>query len=209
MPRGICSLALALCFAIVIAVPNAVSQPNPLAGIRIAPEARVSYERARDYGDWMRMSAPYNRCFNVRDQVLSDESRRRLRVKRPSGTGWRCTITAGLWNDPYTGKRFTNPKHLDVDHVVPLKEAHQSGAHRWSRDRRREYANELRDPKHLLAVSLAENRRKGDRDPPNYMPRNTAFHCRYLEYWIAIKRRWNLSMDRVEAAFIRRRLAAC
>jgi hypothetical protein len=204
MPRFAYSVVLALLFAIGVAVPNAASQSDPLAGIRIEPEASVPYDRERDYGDWIRMSVGFNRCFNVRDQVLSDESAKRsFKFKQPSRGNWRCTVTAGAWNDPYTGTRFTNPKDLDIDHVVPLKEAHLSGAHLWPKEKRRLYANELRDPNHLIAVSFAENRSKGDKDPPNYMPPNTAYHCKYLKIWVSIKRKWQLSMDQIEATFIR------
>ena len=199
----------AVALAAFLFLPPASAQTDPLAGIRIEPEASVSYNRARDYGGWLRMSAPYNRCFNVRDQVLAEESTKsRFKFDEPE-TGWRCKITAGSWKDAYTGNRATDPKELDIDHLVPLKEAHLSGGHRWSKEKRKEYANFLRDPNHLIAVDFSENRKKGDKDPPNYMPPNDAYHCTYLRNWIAVKRRWELSMDSAEAVFIRDRYSAC
>jgi hypothetical protein len=207
--RRFCLVPFALSYILVAPVDAAKAQSDLLAGIRVTTVARVSYNRARDYGGWLRMSAPYNRCFNVRDQVLADESpKSRLKFKQPVH-GWRCTIIAGSWRDPYTGRRTTDPKKLDIDHVVPLKEAHLSGGHLWPKEKRILYANYLQDPKHLLAVDFSENRKKGDKDPPRYMPPDPRFHCRYLKYWVAIKRQWKLSMDRTEAAFVRQRLARC
>ena len=196
--------------AVVLALTMGAAAADSLQGIRIEPEADLSYNRSQDYGGWMRMNTPYNRCFNVRDQVLQDESEpSAFEFKQPLGSGWHCTVTSGRWKDRYTGTWQTDPKELDIDHVVPLKEAHRSGAHQWPKSKRREYANYLRDPDHLLAVSATENRSKGDKDPAKYMPPNQEYHCTYLRMWVAIKRRWDLTMDEIEAAFIRARLVSC
>jgi len=201
---------LSVVLSATISVIDAEAQPDPLAGVRIEPEAMVSYDRPTQYGGWIRMNAPYNRCFSVRDQVLADESTKsRFRFKQPTGGGWRCVVTVGSWSDPYTGTRFTDPRELDIDHVVPLREAHVSGAYAWSKAKRIEYANFLRDPQHLIAVAFSENRKKGDKDPPEYMPPRGAYHCTYLRIWTAIKLRWDLTMDQAEATFVRQRLAAC
>ena len=63
-------------------------------------------------------------------------------------------MVSGSWNDPYSGKTITDATKLDIDHMVPLKEAHQSGAANWSRERKRAYANDLDDPERLVAVDL-------------------------------------------------------
>jgi hypothetical protein len=70
-----------------------------------------------------------------------------------------------VWRDPYTGRTFSNPSDLDIDHMVPLGHAHASGGHAWDASRRREYANDLRYRWHLLAVYRSANRAKGDRSP--------------------------------------------
>ena len=183
---------------------------DPLDGIRIEPEANVAYNPAKDYGGWLRMSEPYNRCFTVRDQVLADESiKSKLKVDPPEPGKWRCTIAAGSWSERYAGGRVTDPRELDIDHMVPLKEAHVSGAYLWPKDKRVAYANDLKDPRHLLAVSASENRKKGDKDPAKYMPPRAAFHCTYLRYWVAVKKRWDLAMDQIEANFVRQGLERC
>jgi hypothetical protein len=167
-----------------------------LHGIRIEPEAKVSYDRARDYGGWRTKD-----CMSTRMIVLRDESepeRTQIR-KKENGS---CDVWIGLWHDPYTGTDFTDPRKLDIDHLVPLKQAHLSGAHKWSKAKRKDYANYLADEWHLLAVSLSENRSKSDQDPATWLPPNENFVCTYLAQWIAVKRKWELSMDERERASI-------
>ena len=74
------------------------------------------------------------------------------------------------WHDPYTGRVFTDPSLLDVDHVVPLKEAFDSGAKEWSRDKMVRYFNDLEHKDHLIAVDRSANRSKGARDPARWLP---------------------------------------
>jgi hypothetical protein len=76
-----------------------------------------------------------------------------------------CRVGGGVWRDPYTGRTFSNPSDLDIDHMVPLGHAHASGGHAWDASRRRQYANDLRYRWHLLAVYRSANRAKGDRSP--------------------------------------------
>lgn len=147
-------------------------------------------------------------CFNVRDQVLADETY--MPVETRPASGGRCLVVSGLWFDPYTGMTFTNSQDVEIDHVVALNEAHQSGGWNWDNARRRDYANYLADPFHLIAVYKVENgrSRKSDKDPSDYMPLNTAFHCAYIGAWISIKDRWDLTVDAAEVTAIRRVIAA-
>ena len=74
-------------------------------------------------------------------------------------------MVSGSWNDPYSGRTITDASKLDIDHMVPLKEAHESGAANWPRERERAYANDLDDPDTLIAVDRRLNRQKGAKDP--------------------------------------------
>ena len=42
----------------------------------------------------------------------------------------RCRVIGGTWRDAYSGLFHTDPSVLDVDHFVPLAEAHRSGGWR-------------------------------------------------------------------------------
>jgi 5-methylcytosine-specific restriction endonuclease McrA len=213
-------IVIALFAALISSTTSSIAQPNfppfnlflaftdPLFGIRIEAAARVRYNRARDYGGWQRMAEPLNRCFTTREQVLSDESTTPVRIRR-TRSGWHCTIATGTWIDPYTAQNITNAKQMDIDHLVPLKEAHLSGGYLWPKEKRVEYANNRQNPDHLIAVSFSQNRRKGDRDPPRYMPPNPEYRCTYLRNWVTVKRQWDLSMDPREADFVREQLRDC
>jgi len=61
----------------------------------------------------------------------------------------------------------------------------------------------------LIAVSARSNRSKSDRDPNNWMPPATSFHCQYVGRWIAVKHRWSLSVDSAEKNFLSGKLASC
>ena len=81
-----------------------------------------------------------------------------------------CRVESGEWNGPYTGEQFTDPIDLDVDHMVPLANAHRSGGWLWSESRRRDYANDLSYEGHLIAVQNSQTgpraqtvRKAGDR----------------------------------------------
>ena len=120
-----------------------------------------------------------------------------------------CSVKSGKWKDPYTGKIFTDPKMLDIDHMVPLKNAHESGAWTWSAKQKQEYANYLKFRRHLLAVSLSENRRKGDKGPDKYLPPHEAYLCTYVQDWVKIKEDWELEMTEDEGMAVSRIMQEC
>ena len=165
-----------------------------LRGIPIANENGRGYSRSL-FKHWI--DADGDSC-NTREEVLIDESQSRAQVD-PFG----CKVIEGDWFSPYDGQVFTSPSDLDVDHLVPLKEAWDSGAWSWTSTRRQSFANDLSDPRTLIAVSASQNRSKGDKDPSNWIPVRQAYLCTYLADWVAVKARWGLSMDQSEAGRIR------
>jgi len=143
-------------------------------------------------------------CQDARQEVLIAESERPVEL---SADG--CRVETGLWLGRFTGERFTDPSDLHVDHMVPLAEAHRSGAHRWSRARRDAYANDLGDPRSLIAVSAGANMSKGADDPAHWLPENNAYRCTYVRDWVAVKQRWDLSMDPAERRAVEQVLRTC
>jgi hypothetical protein len=177
------------------------SAADPLAGITIEPEINTpKFDRASQYGDWI--DADHD-GEDTRQEVLIAE------FLIPVTTNAAGKVVAGLWVGPYASFITRDPKALDIDHMVPLNEAHRSGGHSWGPDRRQAYANSLADPNHLVATWHSTNRSKGDKDPANWMPPNRSYWCDYLNNWIAIKREWSLSMDDAEAKAIRKGLKVC
>jgi len=134
-------------------------------GHRSPPDAAYNRE------DYLPRWADADRdCQNTRQEVLITESHVAVTLDNRG-----CRVISGQWHDPYTGRVFTDPRKLDIDHLVPLKEAHDSGAASWSQPRKRAYANDLSYPEALIAVYNGANRAKGPRDPASWLPPNTAY----------------------------------
>ncbi|HYD98387.1 MAG TPA: HNH endonuclease family protein [Alphaproteobacteria bacterium] len=171
-----------------------------LASVRVEPERRAGYDREA----WPHWLTADGSCLTARERVLEAESLERVR-KTPDG----CGIVGGRWLDLYTQETYTEPAALDIDHLVALQEAHDSGGHAWSRERRAEFANDLSDPRTLIAVGAAVNRAKGAKGPEEWLPPDPAYRCRFVADWVSVKARWGLSMDESERVAIGNILADC
>ncbi|MFC8919510.1 HNH endonuclease family protein [Streptomyces sp. NPDC057116] len=109
----------------------------------------------------------------------------------------------------YDEERVTAASALDVDHMVPLAEAWDSGASGWTVARRQAYANDLDDERSLIAVTAKSNRSKADQDPAQWMPPATGQHCAYVADWTATKLRWQLTLDDTERQALATTAAHC
>ena len=136
-------------------------------------------------------------CQDTRQEVLISESLQPV-VLDDRG----CRVVSGEWLDLYTGQTFTDPSKLDIDHFIPLSEAHRSGADTWTPEQRQSFANDLMNEHSLIAVSASANRSKGDRDPANWLPPDESFQCEYIKRWVAVKEHFNLRMDATERNFL-------
>lgn len=160
-----------------------------LQRIRVENEYQVGYDRAL-FEHWRDIDG--DGC-DSRDQVLKRDS-----ISLPQVDPVNCDVIAGDWVSPYDGARWSNPSDIDIDHVVALKEAWDSGAWAWSAAQRKAFANDTSDSRTLLAVTDSVNQSKSDKDPSNWLPPLQSYTCTYLGNWIAVKVRWNLSMDSSE-----------
>ena len=160
-----------------------------LQTIRVENEYQVSYDRAL-FDHWRDIDG--DGC-DSRDQVLKRDS-----ISLPQVDPVNCNVIAGDWVSPYDGGRWSNPSDIDIDHVVALKEAWDSGAWAWSAAQRKAFANDTSDSRTLLAVTDSVNQSKSDKDPSNWLPPLQSYTCTYLGNWIAVKVRWSLSMDSSE-----------
>jgi len=134
------------------------------------------------------------------------DTREEVLIRDAAGTaevGASCGVTSGVWYSAYDGVWLDHATQLDVDHVVALKEAWDSGANDWTTLRREAFANDLDDPHALIAVSSSSNQSKGAADPSNWLPDNLDDQCRYIVAWVIVKARWELSMDEGEHGRIR------
>lgn len=191
-----------LIFIVMIGITSIISitddtQDEPL----VSNESTIVYVRNEYLPYWADIDQD---CQDTRQEVLISESKIEVGLNE-SG----CKVISGSWLDPYTGQTFKDPSELDIDHVVPLYEAHFSGAMEWTQDHKRQYSNDLSNPNTLIAVYNGANRSKGSSDPENWMPPNNAFHCEYITMWIDVKSQFNLEMDERESNFIENKLEEC
>ena len=126
--------------------------------------------------------------LNTRHEVLAEESLIKPVISNNK-------VVSGKWFDKYTGKYFTNPSDLDIDHLVPLKNAYISGASNWSKKKKNRYYNYLKYDNHLIAVSKSANRNKSDKSPVEWLPPNKEYQCEYVREWYKIKTAWGLSIE--------------
>lgn len=153
----------------------------------VAPEAHHdAYDREAFGNGWVSQDG----C-STRDLVLRHES-----LVPPTVSG--CSVVAGEWHSWYDGRTVTDPGGIDIDHLVPLAEAWSSGAHAWTDEQRRAFANDLDRPDALVAVTAAVNREKGDLDPNDWRPHHPDAHCRYAAAWVIQKHTWGLTADAAE-----------
>ena len=155
--------------------------------------------------DWGRWFDADKDCQDTRQEVLIAESVVPVTFK----DGKTCIVESGEWLDPYTNETFTDPSALDIDHMVALHDAHDSGGFAWETEKKRLYFNNLDDPKHLIAVSASANRSKGDRGPDEWLPPNPAFRCQYIKDWSSVKSNWELTMAETESAMVGYMLRVC
>lgn len=137
-------------------------------------------------------------CQHARTEVLIAESK----VAPTYSTSSHCTVTKGKWFSYYDGAYWTNPSDVDVDHMVALKEAWESGARSWSSEARTRYANDLGNAASLVAVTDNVNQSKSDRDPAQWLPPRASVHCAYAIHWVKVKYRWRLTIDSAERSML-------
>lgn len=154
----------------------------------------VNYNRTEQFGRWI--NDPNDEtCYNTRALVLMRDSVHPVVYKDNN----HCVVQSGHWNDPYTGKVFTSTDDIQIDHLVPLKNAYLSGAYKWTFRARCLYANYLGEEFHLISANGSENMKKGDKGPDKYIPPDSSYTCTYLKNWLKVKFLWGLKMTVAEA----------
>lgn len=157
--------------------------------IRIERERPAGYRRTL-FKHWLDVDG--DGC-DAREQVLKRDA-----TGLPQVDPFKCFVVEADWVSPYDGKKTSDRTEVDIDHMVALKEAWDSGAWGWTESQRTAYANDTSDSRSILAVSSSSNRSKSDKDPSNWLPPLKSYWCIYVSNWISVKARWNLSMDESE-----------
>ena len=125
-------------------------------------------------------------------------------------TGTRdCKVISGQLYDPFSGKTLTfssSKSTVDIDHLVSLSNAWQTGAAYFDKKTRELLAN---DPLNLLAVDAKLNRQKGDGDAATWLPPLKSYRCEYVARQVAVKAKYSLWVTSAEKNAITRVLSSC
>jgi len=130
-------------------------------------------------------------CQDTRTEVLIDQADGHVTLSHDG-----CKVVVGLWDDPYTGMKFTKPSDIQIDHIIPLEAAWQRGGWQWDAKKREEYANWMPG---LIAVQGRANQSKGNRGPAEWLP-PAMDKCEYVELWFDVAREWDLFVTTAEAS---------
>ncbi len=162
--------------------------------------AKTGYTRAQFGDGWAKIGS----C-DMRNIILH----RDLQSVVVSGS---CKVASGSLQDPYTGKTVTFTRgeqtsdDVQIDHVVALSNAWQTGAQQLTLTQRIALAN---DPLELVAVDGDSNQAKGDGDAATWLPPHKPFRCQYVARQIAVKAKYNLWVTQAESDAMRRVLGEC
>ncbi|MER6721433.1 HNH endonuclease family protein [Streptomyces halstedii] len=172
---------------------------DAVALLPVGEESRTGYER-NSFRHWIDEDG--DGCDTRREVLLAEA------VTKPE-QGPRCTLTGGSWVSYYDEVEVTDAKKLDIDHMVPLAEAWDSGASQWTAERREQYANDLGSERSLVAVTAKTNRSKSDKDPAQWLPPAASAQCTYASDWVATKLRWKLTIDTQEKTALEKLAGEC
>ena len=174
-----------------------------LSALSVAPHSHLyTYDRDDWGGNWTDADQD---CQNTRHEVLQLESQRPVTFSRTR----RCYVDTGLWTGPWSGETFTRASALDIDHHVPLKNAHISGGALWSREKKVAYYNDMELEAALQAMKNSLNRTKGASGPEEWKPPVQDTWCQYARDWIEVKTKYSLSVTSAEKTALTVMLDTC
>ncbi|WP_006292826.1 GmrSD restriction endonuclease domain-containing protein [Scardovia inopinata] len=177
-----------------------------LAALAVKGRApKTGYSRAKFSKGWE--DVDYNGC-DTRNDILD----RDLIDKTYKDGTHDCVVLTGILHDPYTGQTIhfrrgqKTSRQVQIDHVVALSDAWQTGAQQIDADLRKQLAN---DPFNLLAVQGAANEQKSDGDAATWLPANKSYRCSYVARQIGVKHKYNLWVTAAEKNAMSAVLSSC
>ena len=123
-----------------------------------------------------------------------------------------CLVLSGTLVDRYSGETINfvrgnvTSMEVQIDHVVALSNAWQTGAFKLSAAQRTALAN---DPLNLFAVKGKLNSQKSDGDAATWLPPLKSFRCAYVSQQISVKAKYGLWVTPPEKAAMVSILSKC
>lgn len=124
----------------------------------------------------------------------------------------KCVVFSGILDDPYTGDRIdfqrgqSTSSKVQIDHIVALSDAWNSGASHWNESKLRAFGN---DPYNLAAVDGTANTQKSNSSADEWLPANAAARCLYVATQVGVKEHYALTVTQTEAQKMREVLGSC
>ncbi|KAK4650938.1 hypothetical protein QC762_701290 [Podospora pseudocomata] len=197
--------------SVLAVVASAIPMPAP------APPGIPSKSTAQTQLNALTVKANYDNGGYNRDlfphwNTVSGACNTRETVLKRDGTNVvtnsACASTSGTWYSPFDGATWTAASDVDIDHMVPLKNAWISGAYQWTAAKRTQFANDLNTPQ-LWAVTDNVNQAKSDKSPDSWKPPLTSFYCTYAKSWVAVKYSYGLSITSAEKSALTSMINTC
>ena len=166
---------------------------------------KTGYTRAQFGQTWADVDR--NGCDTRNDILKRDLTSITYRAKTRN-----CVVESGTLIDRYSGETINFVKgnissmEVQIDHVVALSNAWQTGAFKLSADQRKALSN---DPLNLFAVKGRLNSQKGDGDAATWLPPLKSFRCSYVAQQIAVKAKYSLWVTAPEKAAMVSILTKC
>ena len=166
---------------------------------------KTGYTRAQFGPAWADVDR--NGCDTRNDVLKRDLTSITYRAKTRN-----CVVETGTLVDRYSGETINFVKgnissmEVQIDHVVALSNAWQTGAFKLTADQRKALSN---DPLNLFAVKGRLNSQKGDGDAATWLPPLKSFRCSYVTQQIAVKAKYSLWVTAPEKAAMVSILAKC
>jgi len=170
---------------------------------------KTGYARAQ-FGDaWtddVDVAGGHNGCDTRNDILGRDLTQTAF---KPGTRG--CVVLNGVLHDPYSAQTVSFSRTVDaaavqIDHVVALSNAWQTGAQQLSAQQRQDLAN---DPANLQATTRAMNEQKGDGDAATWLPADKSYRCGYVASQITAKALYGLWVTPAERAAMITVLTGC
>ncbi|WP_434999987.1 HNH endonuclease family protein (plasmid) [Vibrio scophthalmi] len=155
------------------------------------------YNRS-DYRHWIDSNG---NGLNTRHELLQSMS-----VNTVTYNKKKSRVLRGKWHDSYSGKIFFDSSDLEIDHIVPLKFAHDRGAWRWNPAEKERFANDMEN---LLPVDGILNQIKSASGPTDWLPPNQAYRCQYVIRFHRVMKKYNLIYMANEQRVINKMLVQC
>lgn len=140
--------------------------------------------------DWPHWIDEDKNCRNTRQEILISRSEKTTKMNKKG-----CTVVSGLWDDYYYPEKHTLAKKVDIDHLIPLKHAHENGGAHWTTKQKQNFAN---DPENLVITNRSYNRQKGAKGIDQWLPVHHQYACRYIKDWMRLKKKYQLVITKQE-----------